>query len=88
MDEFKSLGAEVVGCSIDSKHSHLAWINLPRKDGGLGHMKIPLLADVTKKISKDYGVLFEEGPAEGLAARGTFIIDPQGIVVSCSSLDK
>ncbi|KAJ3063749.1 Peroxiredoxin-2 [Quaeritorhiza haematococci] len=74
VEEFRKLGAEVVGCSIDSKFSHFAWVNTPREKGGLGEMKIPLLADVTKKIAKDYGVLFEE---EGIAFRGTFIIDPK-----------
>ncbi|KAJ1558744.1 Peroxiredoxin-2 [Nowakowskiella sp. JEL0078] len=78
--EFKALGAEVIGASVDSKHSHLAWINQPRKEGGLGYMKIPLIADITKKISKDYGVLIEEGPDAGIALRGTFIIDPKGIL--------
>ncbi|KAI8810673.1 thioredoxin-like protein [Cladochytrium replicatum] len=79
-DEFRAIGAEVIGASVDSKHSHLAWINQPRKQGGLGEMKIPLLADITKKISKDYGVLIEEGGDAGLALRGTFIIDPKGIL--------
>ncbi len=67
--EFRKLGAEVVGCSIDSKFSHFNWIQTPRKQGGLGHMDIPLLADVTKQIARDYGVLIEEGPDAGLAAR-------------------
>jgi alkyl hydroperoxide reductase subunit AhpC len=82
--KFKALGAEVVGVSIDSKFSHFNWINTARKDGGLGksitnvgEMHIPLVADITKKISKDYGVLINEGPDAGLAARGTFIIDPK-----------
>ena len=57
--------------------SHLAWINTPRKQGGLGEMNIPLLADKTKSIAKDYGVLIEEA---GVALRGLFIIDPKGIV--------
>jgi alkyl hydroperoxide reductase subunit AhpC len=76
-DEFRKLNCEVVGASIDSKFSHFAWINTPRKAGGLGEMKIPLLADVTKQISKDYGVLIEKGDDNGVAARGTFIIDPE-----------
>ena len=75
--EFRKLGAEIVGVSIDSKFSHYHWINTPRKQGGLGEMHIPLIADVTKSISKDYGVLIEEGGDSGLAARGTFIIDPK-----------
>ncbi|KAJ3272780.1 Peroxiredoxin-2 [Borealophlyctis nickersoniae] len=80
IEEFRALGAEVVGASVDSKHSHLAWINTPRKEGGLGPMKIPLLADITKKIAHDYGVLADSGPDVGVALRGTFIIDPKGIV--------
>ncbi|KAJ3333112.1 NAD-dependent protein deacetylase sirtuin-2 [Blyttiomyces sp. JEL0837] len=80
VDEFKKLGAEVVGASVDSKFSHLAWINQPRKEGGLGEMKIPLLSDVTKQISADYGVLIEKGDDIGLSLRGTFIIDPKQVV--------
>ncbi|KAI8897428.1 AhpC/TSA family protein [Globomyces pollinis-pini] len=78
--EFKKLNCEVVGCSIDSKFSHFSWITTSRKDGGLGNMQIPLLADVTKQIARDYGVLIEEGEDAGLAARGTFIIDDKGNV--------
>jgi alkyl hydroperoxide reductase subunit AhpC len=77
VEEFRKLGCEVVGCSIDSKFSHFSWINTSRKAGGLGEMKIPLLADVTKQIAKDYGVLIEAGEDTGVAARGTFIIDPK-----------
>ena len=58
--EFKALSTEVVACSVDSKYTHLAWINMPRADGGLGGLKIPLLSDLTKQISKDYGVLLED----------------------------
>jgi len=78
--EFRALGCEVVGCSIDSKFVHLAWAALDRKKGGLGKMDIPLLADVTHKIARDYGVLFDDGEDAGVAARGLFIIDPQGIL--------
>ncbi|KAI8902518.1 peroxiredoxin-2 [Globomyces pollinis-pini] len=74
--EFEKLGASVVGVSVDSKFSHLAWINQPRKEGGLGSLKIPLVSDLTKKISSDYGVLLDDG----IAARGTFIVDPKGII--------
>jgi alkyl hydroperoxide reductase subunit AhpC len=74
--EFKSRGAEVVGCSIDSHFSHLAWIQTPREKGGLGGLNYPLVADLTKKISADYGVLLDGG----IALRGTFIIDQKGIV--------
>ena len=68
--------------STDNKHSHLAWMQHPRSKGGLGPMNIPVIADVTKAISRAYGVLVED-PADGmcgLALRGTFIISPQGIV--------
>jgi alkyl hydroperoxide reductase subunit AhpC len=74
--EFRAIGAEVVGVSVDSKFSHLAWINTPRKNGGLGEMKIPLVADITKDISRDYGVLLPGG----IALRGLFIVDPQGVL--------
>lgn len=74
--EFHDRGAEVLGCSIDSQFSHLAWIQTPRETGGLGGLKYPLVADLTKKIAADYGVLLEGG----IALRGTFLIDKQGVV--------
>jgi alkyl hydroperoxide reductase subunit AhpC len=74
--EFRDRGAEVLGCSIDSKFSHLAWIQTPRDKGGLGGLAYPLVADLTKKISSDYGVLLNTG----IALRGTFIIDQKGII--------
>uniref|UniRef100_A0A1E1X9H6 thioredoxin-dependent peroxiredoxin n=1 Tax=Amblyomma aureolatum TaxID=187763 RepID=A0A1E1X9H6_9ACAR len=76
-DEFKKLNTEVVAVSIDSHFTHLAWANTPRKNGGLGGVKIPMLSDLNKTIARDYGVLLE-GP--GVALRGLFIIDPKGIV--------
>ncbi|XP_013398625.1 peroxiredoxin-2 isoform X1 [Lingula anatina] len=76
-EEFRSIGCEVVACSTDSHFSHLAWVNTPRKKGGLGQMKIPLLADKTMEIAKAYGVLKEE---DGVTFRGLFIIDGQGIL--------
>lgn len=80
LDEFKKLGAEVIGVSIDSKFSHLAWKQKPRKEGGIGDIKYPLVADITKQISRDFGVLIESGDDAGVALRGTFIIDPKGII--------
>jgi len=74
--EFQKRDAEVIGVSTDSKFSHLAWINTPRNEGGLGDINYPLVADFTKSISEDYGVLLEPG----MALRGTFIIDPEGNV--------
>ncbi|XP_075893730.1 peroxiredoxin-2 [Nelusetta ayraudi] len=77
VEEFRSIGCEVIGCSIDSQFSHLAWTNTTRKQGGLGEMKIPLMADLTKSICKDYGVLKED---DGIAYRGLFVIDDKGIL--------
>lgn len=74
--DFRKLGAEVVGCSIDSQFTHLAWVNTPREKGGLGKLETPLLADVTKKIASDYGVLLPSG----IALRGLFLINPKGQV--------
>src|SRR5690606_22861331 len=65
------------GVSVDSKFSHLAWRNTPRKEGGLGDLKYPLLADLNKSVARDYGVLIEEA---GIALRGLFIIDPNGVI--------
>uniref|UniRef100_G3MMI1 thioredoxin-dependent peroxiredoxin n=2 Tax=Amblyomma TaxID=6942 RepID=G3MMI1_AMBMU len=76
-EEFKKLNTEVVAVSVDSHFTHLAWANTPRKSGGLGGVNIPMLSDLNKTISRDYGVLLE-GP--GVALRGLFIIDPKGIV--------
>ncbi|TNM85992.1 hypothetical protein fugu_008263 [Takifugu bimaculatus] len=77
VEDFRNINCEVIGCSIDSHFTHLAWINTPRKEGGLGEMKIPLVADLTKKISKDYGVLKED---DGIAYRGLFVIDDKGVL--------
>jgi len=74
-DEFRKIGAEVVACSTDSHFCHLAWINTPRKEGGLGSLKIPLLADKSGRVARDYGVLRED---DGIPFRGLFIIDDKG----------
>ncbi|KAI4484135.1 PREDICTED: peroxiredoxin 1-like [Polistes canadensis] len=71
-EEFKAVNCQVIGASTDSHYTHLAWINTPRKDGGIGEMNIPLLADKSCKIARDYGVLDEE---TGIPFRGLFIID-------------
>lgn len=71
-DEFHEKKCQVIACSTDSHFTHLAWINTPRKQGGLGELKIPLLADKSMKIARDYGVLQEES---GVPFRGLFIID-------------
>lgn len=78
VEEFKKIDTEVVACSVDSKFSHLAWTKQDRKCGGLGEMKIPILADITKQIAADYGALICDGDAQGVALRGLFVIDTQG----------
>ena len=75
-DKFKALDAEVIGCSVDSHFTHLAWVKTPRVEGGLGELNYPLLADLTKKIGADYGVLLPSG----IHLRGLFIINPDGVV--------
>jgi len=75
VEEFRAINCEVVAASTDSHFSHLAWVNTPRKQGGLGDMKIPLLADKTCDIAKRYGCLKED---EGIAFRGLYIIDEKG----------
>ncbi|XP_041357093.1 peroxiredoxin-like isoform X2 [Gigantopelta aegis] len=75
VEEFRSINCEVLACSTDSVFSHLAWVNTPRKQGGLGQLKIPLIADKTMEISRMYGCLKED---EGIAFRGLFIIDDKG----------
>ena len=77
---FRQSNCEVLGCSIDSQFSHMRYCQMTRKDGGLGKMDIPLIADVTKQISRDYGVLIDHGEDNGVAFRGTFIIDTEGIL--------
>lgn len=72
IERFKNIGAEVLGVSVDSEHSHKAWIN-----GDLGPINFPLASDMTKKVSEDYGILVEEA---GIALRGLFIINPEGVL--------
>merc|ERR1712168_763542 len=76
-EEFRKEGCEVIAVSTDSHFTHLAWTNTPREAGGLGKMNIPLLADRTQQISASYGVLKED---EGVAFRGLFIIDGNGVL--------
>lgn len=75
--EFAELNTEILGVSVDSVFSHLAWVQTDRKSGGLGDLNYPLVSDVTKSISKSYGVLI---PDQGIALRGLFIIDKEGVI--------
>ncbi|MEN9265196.1 MAG: peroxiredoxin [Thermostichales cyanobacterium BF4_bins_65] len=76
-EEFKALNTVVLGVSVDSEFCHLAWIQTDRKSGGLGELAYPLVSDLKKEISTAYGVL---DPDAGVALRGLFIIDKEGIV--------
>jgi peroxiredoxin (alkyl hydroperoxide reductase subunit C) len=76
-DEFKTLNAELLAISVDSEFAHLAWIQTDRKDGGVGDLNYPLVSDLKKEISTAYNVL---DPEAGVALRGLFIIDREGIV--------
>jgi peroxiredoxin (alkyl hydroperoxide reductase subunit C) len=75
--EFQERGAQVLGVSVDSKYTHLAWIQTPRKAGGLGGINYPLISDLNKSVSRTYGVLLEN---EGVALRGLFLIDKEGVL--------
>ena len=91
LGEFEARGVQVVGCSVDSEYSHLAWLSQPKNKGGIEGVKYPIIADTTKTISENYGVLggeylsgeedellFEGGAP--VAYRGLFLIDKSGIV--------
>ena len=76
LPKFKEKNTEIIGVSIDSQFSHWAWKNTPINQGGIGQIKYPLVADLDKQISRNYGVLLDAG----IALRGTFLIDREGIV--------
>lgn len=76
IEDFKSRGVNVIGVSVDSQFSHFAWRETPVEKGGIGRVKYPLVADLSKQISRDYDVLF----GESVALRGSFLIDADGTV--------
>ncbi|NWF66802.1 MAG: peroxiredoxin [Campylobacterales bacterium] len=76
LEEFTSRGVNVIGVSVDSQFSHFAWKNTDVKNGGIGQVRFPLVADLNKQIAKDYDVLFDES----VALRGSFLIDKDGTV--------
>jgi len=77
LEEFEKRNAQVIGCSVDSPYTHLAWLNTPRNKGGIEGVDYPLVSDLTHRISADYDVLI---PHEGIAYRGLFLIDKEGQV--------
>ncbi len=76
IEEFDKRNVQVLGCSVDSHFTHLAWRKVPRSEGGIGEIGYPLIADLDKKISQAYDVLLPDG----IALRGLFLIDREGIV--------
>ncbi|MBL0721518.1 MAG: peroxiredoxin [Sulfurovum sp.] len=76
LKDFADRGINVIGCSIDSQFSHFAWKNTPINEGGIGQVKYPLVADLNKKIARDFDVLLDES----VALRGSFLIDADGTV--------
>ena len=75
--DFSSKNTEVLGVSVDSKFTHLAWIQTPRNEGGIGDINYPLVADLKREICTAYNVLNEDGEAD----RGLFIINPEGVIM-------
>lgn len=76
LDRFKEKNCEVIGVSVDSHFTHWAWKNTPVNEGGIGNIKYPLVADLNKTISNQYGVLLPDG----IALRGLFLIDKEGVI--------
>lgn len=75
-DEFKKRNTEVIGVSVDSKYTHLAWKETPLEKGGIGQVRYPLVADIKKTIAQSFGVLLDGA----VALRGLFLIDTKGVV--------
>lgn len=77
LGEFHKRGAEVVGCSVDSHFSHYAWLQMPKVQGGIKGIEYPIISDLNKTIARDYDVLKVD---DGIAYRGLFLIDRNGVV--------
>jgi peroxiredoxin (alkyl hydroperoxide reductase subunit C) len=76
-EDFQGIGADIIGVSTDSVHSHRAWLKTPKEKNGVEGLRYPLAADITKEVSRKYGVLIED---KGIALRGLFVIDPEGVL--------
>lgn len=81
LKEFEELNTQIIGASVDSVYSHLAWLNTSREKGGIKGITYPILSDIKKTISNDYGVLIEE---DGVALRGVFLLDKDNIIQSAT----
>jgi len=78
-EKFKAAGAEILGVSVDSEHTHLAWMRTPRTQAGVGDLRYPLLSDLGGRIASAYDVLNGD-----VALRGVFVVDPDGVVQSAT----
>ena len=89
-EEFASLNTQVLAISTDSHHTHLAWLKTPAEQGGVGGLTMPLVADTSQSISRQYGVLIEDenDDLNGASLRGLFLIDPSGLVRSVQINDE
>ncbi len=76
LGEFQERNTVVVGCSVDSVYSHIAWLNMSQQKGGIEGVSYPIVSDITKEISKAYGVL----SPQGIAWRGLFLVDEEGLI--------
>lgn len=77
LEEFEKRNTQVIGCSVDSCHCHYAWLNTPKNKGGIAGIEYPLVSDINKTIAHEYDVLVSNA---GIAYRGLFLIDRDGIV--------
>ena len=77
LSQFKERGVEIIGVSIDSKHTHFAWRSTPVDQGGIGAVQFPIVADVSHQITQGYGI---EHPEDCVAMRASFLIDKDGVV--------
>lgn len=77
LDEFQGVGAEVVGVSTDSVHSHRAWLKTPKDKNGIEGVKYPIASDVGGRLARQFNILVEDA---NIALRGLFIIDPEGVL--------
>lgn len=75
--DFEALNCKVIGCSVDSHFSHKAWLDVDKRNGGIKGIKYPVVSDLNKTIARDYDVLI---PNDGIALRGAFLIDKEGVV--------
>lgn len=77
LSEFEKRGTQIIGCSVDSHFSHAAWLKTPKSQGGIEGISYPIVSDLNKSIARSFGVLKEE---DGIAYRGLFLLDRQGII--------